>query len=269
MLQLSKFLCAKSIKRNKVGLLLILGFGAVAFLPGCQTMKPEDIDGPPTPAHLAQASYKPAVPKAEPRSKYGNPDTYEVWGKTYHVMKSAGAFKQEGTASWYGAKFHKRRTSSGEPYDMFAMTAAHKTLPLPTYVKVTNVDNEKQVIVKVNDRGPFHDDRIIDLSYAAAKQLGIYSKGTGHVSLEVISLDQAPPEKPDLFLQIGAFKSFSKALDYKAFLEGVVAQKRLAVEKKKQFYNVIMGPFKTLAKRKEAHQMLVAHGIDGVFSFMR
>ena len=115
------------------------------------------------------------TPRVEARSRYGNPASYVVFGKTYHVMDDARArgFEQRGLASWYGTKFHGRRTSSGEPYDMYAMTAAHKELPLPTYVEVENLVNGRTVIVRVNDRGPFHEGRIIDLSYAAALKLGV------------------------------------------------------------------------------------------------
>lgn len=134
-----------------------------------------------------------AVPRVEPRSRYGNPKSYEVFGKTYHVMASGQGYKERGTASWYGKKFHGRLTSNREPYDMFAMTAAHKTLPLPTYVRVTNLDNGRSVVVRVNDRGPFHGDRIIDLSYAAAKKLGVAQKGTGRV--EVVALDPNQPSR--------------------------------------------------------------------------
>lgn len=128
-----------------------------------------------------------AVPANEPLSRYGNPESYTVFGKTYRVMKQANGFQQEGIASWYGTKFHGRKTSSGEPYDMYAMTAAHKTLPLPSYVEVTHKKNGRKIIVKVNDRGPFHQGRIIDLSYAAARKLGISATGTGPVSIRVIN----------------------------------------------------------------------------------
>ena len=128
-----------------------------------------------------------AIPKPEPLSKYGNPATYEVFGKTYRVAKTAKhGSTQKGMASWYGTKFHGRRTSSGEPYDLYGMTGAHKHLPLPTYVCVKNLKNNREVIIKLNDRGPFVSDRIIDLSYAAAKKLGIYEVGTAPVSITVI-----------------------------------------------------------------------------------
>ena len=126
------------------------------------------------------------TPRVEPKSKYGNPPSYVVFGKRYYVMDSAKGYLEEGIASWYGTKFHGRPTSSQEPYDMYAMTAAHKSLPLPTYARVTNKQNGRSVIVRINDRGPFHDNRIIDLSYAAATKLGIVEKGTGLVEVRAI-----------------------------------------------------------------------------------
>lgn len=127
-----------------------------------------------------------AVPRVEPLSRSGNRPTYEVWGKTYHVLPNAEGYQKSGRASWYGEKFHGYATASGEIYDMYKMSAAHRSLPLPTYARVTNVDNGRSVIVKVNDRGPFHDDRLIDLSYAAAARLGILRNGTGSVRVEAI-----------------------------------------------------------------------------------
>ncbi|MCG7599101.1 septal ring lytic transglycosylase RlpA family protein [Halomonas sp. McH1-25] len=127
-----------------------------------------------------------AVPRVEPLARSGNRPSYEVWGKTYHVLPSADGYEKRGRASWYGEKFHGYATASGEIYDMYKMSAAHRSLPLPTYARVTNVDNDRSVIVKVNDRGPFHDDRLIDLSYAAAARLDILRNGTGHVRVEAI-----------------------------------------------------------------------------------
>lgn len=127
-----------------------------------------------------------AVPRVEPLARSGNRPTYEVWGKTYHVLSDANGYEKSGRASWYGEKFHGYATASGEIYDMYKMTAAHRSLPLPTYARVTNLDNNRSVIVKVNDRGPFHDDRLIDLSYAAAARLDILRNGTGRVSVEAI-----------------------------------------------------------------------------------
>jgi rare lipoprotein A len=139
-----------------------------------------------TPADLADVDRIPEpVPDAEPRSRYGNRD-YSVLGKRYHVMDSAAGYHEIGQASYYGGKFHRRRTSSLEVYDMYAFTAAHRTLPLPSFVRVTNLDNGKSVVVRVNDRGPFHSRRIIDLSYAAAVKLGMVKQGVARV--EVVAL---------------------------------------------------------------------------------
>jgi rare lipoprotein A len=127
-----------------------------------------------------------AVPRTEPRGKYGNKSPYSVNGRTYRVLESARGYRAEGMASWYGEKFHGHRTSSFEPYDMYAMTAAHTTLPIPSYVRVTNLDNGRAVIVRVNDRGPFHRGRIIDLSWAAAQRLGYANVGTARVRVETV-----------------------------------------------------------------------------------
>ena len=146
----------------------------------------EEVDAAPdTPVDVS--SIPDAVPRNEPKSRYGNPESYEVLGKRYYVLNSSAGFRQRGIASWYGTKFHGRRTSSGETYDMYKMTAAHKTLPLPTYVEVTNLDNNRKVVVRVNDRGPFHDGRIIDLSYTAATRLGIVERGTGNVEIRTLT----------------------------------------------------------------------------------
>ncbi|MDR5867072.1 septal ring lytic transglycosylase RlpA family protein [Halomonas koreensis] len=127
-----------------------------------------------------------AEPRVEPRSRAGNRPTYEVWGETYHVLDDASGYVRRGTASWYGKKFHGYATSNGEIYDMYKMSAAHRSLPLPTYARVTNLDNQRSVIVRVNDRGPFHSEREIDLSYAAAARLDILERGTGRVRVEAI-----------------------------------------------------------------------------------
>jgi len=128
-----------------------------------------------------------ATPKVEARSRGGNFTPYTVLGKTYRVMKTAKGYKERGGASWYGTKFHGRLTSNGERYNMYEMTAAHKSLPIPTYVSVKNLDNGREIIVRVNDRGPFHEGRIIDLSYAAASKIGMLKKGTARV--EVVAID--------------------------------------------------------------------------------
>lgn len=132
------------------------------------------------------------IPKKEPKSKYGNPESYVVFGKRYYVLPSVKGYVEEGIASWYGPKFHGKRTSSGETYDMYKVTAAHKTLPIPCYARVTNKKNGRSIIVRINDRGPFHDNRIIDLSYTAAVQLGIVTRGTGYVEVRAIDPSVSP-----------------------------------------------------------------------------
>ncbi len=133
------------------------------------------------------ASIPDAVPRVEPRSRSGNPASYVVFGQRYHVQASAAGHVERGTASWYGPGFHAARTSSGESYDMYAMTAAHKTLPIPAYARVTNLSNGRSVVVRINDRGPFVGGRIVDLSYTAAWKLDMLRTGTAPVELRVLS----------------------------------------------------------------------------------
>lgn len=148
-------------------------------------------DGPPRGSPYL-GNLPDAVPRAEPRSRYGNPRSYVVHGKRYHTLGSSRGYVERGIASWYGRKFHGRRTSSGERFDMYAMTAAHKSLPLPTYVLVTNLNNGRQAVLRVNDRGPFHPNRLIDLSYAAATKLGIVGRGTGFVEVRAVGPGTEP-----------------------------------------------------------------------------
>ena len=135
-----------------------------------------------------------AVPRIEPRSPYGNPPFYDVFGKRYFVRQHCRGYDKRGVASWYGPGFYEEQTSTHEPYDMYAMTAAHRTLPLPCFVRVTNLENGRSVIVRVNDRGPFVKNRIIDLSYTAAAKLGMLRTGTAMV--EVQSIDPRTPLAP-------------------------------------------------------------------------
>ena len=135
------------------------------------------------------------VPRSEPRSRGGNPESYSIMGQQYHVMKSSKDFVERGDASWYGTKFHGNKTSNGERYDMYAISAAHKSLPIPTYLEVTNLKNGRKLIVRVNDRGPFHSGRIIDLSYAAAAKLGYADSGTAPVEIRAIDVAQYQREK--------------------------------------------------------------------------
>jgi rare lipoprotein A len=179
------------------------------------------------------------VPRDEPFHKYAN-RPYTVFGKTYVPVVSREPTRQRGIASWYGKKFQGQKTASGEPYDMFAMTAAHPTLPIPSYARVTNLKNGKSVVVRINDRGPFHSDRIIDLSYAAAAKIGIAGPGSGLVEVERIFEAAAPTaatvtasvavpspvaatietpmvveEPAGIWLQLGAFSSRDSAESFR------------------------------------------------------
>ena len=188
-------------------------------------------DGPPLRGSPA-GSGVPAqtIPRPEPLSRYGNGPEYEVLGKRYRVMESSKGFRERGVASWYGRKFHGRLTSNREVYDMHAMTAAHKTLPLPTWVEVRNLRNNRSVVVRVNDRGPFVHNRIIDLSYAAARQLDMVEDGTSMVEVRVIDFAEPAGDRPtrvstprtggsaapersgnDIYVQVGAFGSRANA----------------------------------------------------------
>lgn len=175
-----------------------------------------------------------AVPADIPYSRGGNRSSYEVWGKRYHVLPSHVGYKADGIASWYGLKFHGHKTSNGEIYDIYKMSAAHKSLPIPSFARVTNLDNGQSVVVRVNDRGPFHDDRLIDLSYSAAARLDILKRGTGRVRVEAIDArnmnasNATPTEKVPVqnvgdtpapqsetpngrYLQVGAFSQENSA----------------------------------------------------------
>jgi rare lipoprotein A (peptidoglycan hydrolase) len=146
---------------------------------------------PPAAAAPAPQSVPDAIPRFEPRALYGNPPFYDVFGKRYFVMASGVGYVERGVASWYGPGFHKVRTSTGEIYDMYGMTAAHKTLPLPAYARVTNLENGRSCVVRINDRGPFVGNRIIDLSYTAAAKLDMLRNGTAMV--EIRTLQPADP----------------------------------------------------------------------------
>lgn len=198
-------------------------------LAGCGSDKVKG-DGPPSGSVAIPDLPGDAVPRSEPRSKYGNGPLYEVLGETYRVMDSSDGYRERGVASWYGKKFHGRLTSMREPYDMYAMTAAHKTLPLPSYVRVRNLRNGRSIVVRVNDRGPFAHNRIIDLSYAAAHKLDMIRDGTSLVEVEAINSSGPTGDRPTrrttsapqkeasergkagkVFVQVGAFGDRSNA----------------------------------------------------------
>jgi rare lipoprotein A len=220
-----------------------------------------------------------AIPDAVPRREPLNPRTlrpYTVMGRTFTPMTELAPYTVRGTASWYGRRYHGRATSSGEPYDMYAMTAAHPTLPLPSYVRVTAVRNGRSVVVRVNDRGPFHSDRVIDLSYAAAWKLGLVANGSGPVEVTSIIPTAAdapplpgpmgsppPPPAPavpvaasgrGLYVQLGAFNAADGAQDFagkmQLELEGVVTS--LSVFARDNLFRVQAGPYRDRAAAEAA-----------------
>lgn len=241
-------------------------------LAGCTTTHHTVIkDG--APAFDVDVSKIPdAKPKAETLSRYGNPASYVALGKQYKTLKTHLGYDERGLASWYGTKFHQQLTSTREPYDMLSMSAAHKTLPIPCYVRVTNLANNKQVIVRVNDRGPFHDNRIIDLSFAAAKKLGIYPAGTGMV--QVTALDPSHPEAtpsqlPDkkdlkLFLQVGAFALRENADHLAGRIQDLTGAKVAvsdAAKSEQPLYKVRIGPLANAEESDTIHKQIQVAGL--------
>ncbi|MCW9051533.1 MAG: septal ring lytic transglycosylase RlpA family protein [Motiliproteus sp.] len=236
-----------------------------------------------------------AVPKVEPKSRGGNKSKYSVWGKTYYVLPSSDGYRKIGEASWYGKKFHGHKTANGEVYDMYAMSAAHKSLPLPTYVRVTNVKNGRQVIVRVNDRGPFHGARLIDLSYAAAYKLDMLRTGTAKVEIEAINpstysatklsrkarapdtIPVAEPVQPakatetlvtakqGRYLQVGAYSSWASAQSVKTQLQTLFSDLSVIINKfegTKTLYRVQMGPVDHLGTLNGLYNVLKTAGFE-------
>jgi rare lipoprotein A len=213
-----------------------------------------------------------AVPKVEPITRAGNKSPYKVFGKTYFLLPTSKGYSETGVASWYGTKFHGRKTANGEIYNMYGMTAAHKSLPIPSYVRVTNVENMRSIIVRINDRGPFHGPRIIDLSYVGAMKLGFVEKGTAKVLVTAIdpsggqtktipaTLTASPEEvvveavpetsvaaeptliiTPGSYLQVGAFNNAGAAqvLQKKVRL---FTQRPILVQQREDLFKVWIGP---------------------------
>ncbi len=220
--------------------------------------------------------FKLVTPKLEPLSRYGNPPTYKVYGRSYAVLRTARGYKERGLASWYGTKFHRQRTSSGEKYDMYALTAAHKTLPIPTYVRVKNIENGRVAVIRVNDRGPFHSGRIIDLSYGAAVKLGIYPKGTARVEVEAImpnsssrTRQQRPqprqpshPQQRQYFIQAATYKTQRSAEQLRAKLAHV-SSSRVFVVPVKHYWLVRIGPFINKQSAQHVQKLLLTYKLSG------
>jgi len=233
-----------------------------------------EVNDGPSGVQITAADVKDAVPRNEPRASYGNHSPYEVFGKKYRVMDSASGYKESGVASWYGTKFHGRRTSSGEPYDMHLATAAHKTLPLPTYAEVTNLDNGKKVVVKINDRGPFKDSRLIDMSYGAAIRLDMIGKGTANVEVRVIDTSNMPQATASelrvasvtggdetVFLQMGAYGQIDGAEELVGRLEGVDL-KPASIHEGNSMYRVWIGPYTTAREVDAMIQRAIELGFE-------
>jgi rare lipoprotein A len=243
-------------------------------------------DGPHDKAPVDASQVPDAVPRAEPLSAYGN-KPYTVFGVNYRPLSDASGYRERGVASWYGKKFHGRRTSSGEPYDMYGMSAAHRTLPLPSYVRVRNLENGRTVVVRVNDRGPFLHNRLIDLSYTAAARLGVLGKGTAMVEVETIgpqgpaNVATAAPRPslvrraeaaggdtipPRLSVQVGAFSEHQNALNLKTRLEQagfvpIYIQPPSASGGAGSLYRVRVGPLPSVERGDRLVADITRHGI--------
>ena len=196
------------------------------------------------------------------KSATGNGPEYVVWGKTYNVQPSAEGYREEGISSWYGAKFHGRRTSSGEPFDMYQLTAAHRSLPIPVFARVTNLRNGLSTIVKINDRGPFHEDRIIDLSYAAAVKLDFHNSGTSRVRVEALteaaSAKDGRPNEDSYYLHAGRFETAEQARQALQNLIAVEPLSALIIARGESGFGLRLGPFTAAFERQRFEALLIA-----------
>jgi rare lipoprotein A len=221
------------------------------------------------PKHPLPFFFQALLPKSEPMSRYGNPESYMVSGRAYKIMRSSSGYKAKGMASWYGTKFHKQRTSSGEKYNMYAMTAAHRTLPIPSYIRVKNLNNGRTAIVRVNDRGPFHSNRLLDLSYGAARYLGVMPKGTAMVEIESIApKSQKQAHVARYYIQAGAFQSTKFATILKNKVKKVTTAPIL-IEKHHKKYIVEVGPFANKQLTDEVKQKLAKLGANKTITFLK
>lgn len=221
-------------------------------------------------AELRQLSQlpNPKVEQLKP-SATGNGPQYVVWGKTYQVMPSAENYQEQGIASWYGVKFHGRRTSSGEPYDMFKLTAAHRSLPIPVFARVTNLSNGRSTIVRINDRGPFHEDRLIDLSYAAAVKLGFHENGTARVAVETLNEPQSATrlasaddvqdaKKGSIFLHAGRYETAAEARKASSELSLLGQLSVQIIAHSEGGFALRLGPISSDARRERLRALLIA-----------
>jgi rare lipoprotein A len=241
------------------GILLVLAAAGCAREP----RRPEPPRGEPVPRD-EEIPRGVVVPGDEPRAKHGNPPFYQVNGRRYVVLPTAAGYVEQGMASWYGPDFHGGRTATGETYDMNAMSGAHPTLPLPTWVRVTNLDNGRSVVVRLNDRGPFSKDRIIDLSRAAAVELDMIRNGTARVEVRSLA-SGAPPSRPaaGYYAQAGAFASRENAEALAGRLRdagiGGVSVSEASVDGQRMF-RVRAGPVASLVEFDALIERLIAAG---------
>lgn len=249
--------------KKKYGVITL--FAGLLIFAGCAS---EQNDGPPR-YSIDVSKIKNAKPRREYRSRSANPKSYVVLGKRYYVRKKVAGYNKRGIASWYGTKFHGKKTSNGETYDMLAMTAASKVLPIPCFARVTNLENNKTIVVRVNDRGPFVPNRIIDLSYAAAKKLDMTKKGTALVQVTTIvpgdheSTGVHFAHHPKLYLQIGAFHDENNAERLKRKLESVTNSEIEIVHNQRYFnrmYRVRIGPLKGVGESDKLKSSLENRG---------
>jgi rare lipoprotein A len=252
-------------------------------LAGCSTVERRPVaepapavPPPPPPSNIL--STPDAVPRIEPRSPHGNPLFYDAMGKRYYVLGSSDGYVERGVASWYGPTFHGVNTSSGERYDMYAMTAAHKTLPLPTYARVTNLRNGRSIVVRINDRGPFVGNRLIDLSYTAAAKLDMLRDGTAFVEVQAMT-PSGPPDTltratesppPTLYVQAGAFADPDNArraierLHAAGLSSAFIAPPApTAAPDKPPLYKVRIGPISNVAAFDQLSVRLATLGFTG------
>ncbi len=249
---------------------VLAALGALLILVSCAqrpTAPPQTADGAPI-RSIHPWEVKDAVPRADPILSAGNKSPYTVRGVTYHIMPSAHGYQEEGIASWYGTKFHGRKTSNGEVFDLYAATAAHKTLPIPSYVRVTNKANGRSVVVRVNDRGPFHPDRVIDLSYGAAVKLGFMEQGTARVQVEALNIAGVDDRRGSTdgqyrYLQVGAFGSRSAAEGLQRELQALVGEPVFLSPVQvgaNTMHRVRIGPMDSGARLQSTLQLLQSRG---------
>lgn len=227
-------------------------------------------DGAPL-RHIEPENVADAVPRPDPILSAGNMSPYTVNGVTYQVMNEHSDYRARGIASWYGTKFQGYETSNGERYDLYQASAAHKTLPIPCYARVTNLDNGRSIVVRVNDRGPFHSDRLIDLSYAAAVKLGYMETGTARVEVEVIDIAGVDDRRGSIagdyrFLQLGAYSSADKARSLQDKLQTLLASPVFISEVQageNLLYRVRVGPMTAAGELQTVQEQLRTAGYDG------